>query len=280
MRGVAWKAVSAALAGFFLYLLSAAPAAAQSTVRVCWYNSSGQCVNTGTSNALPVQIIGGGGGGLSVQDRAAFTAGTSNFTPTGGEYTSTLTTCTDGTQCTAALSQYRGVITDVIADAAKSAFYAALTSGVGTPGASSPTTDLAIGGEARTSEQTAVTNGQNVKAAFDTIGRQIKLDFAPTALWVTGSASSTDGSAHTVIAAGAGSLKNYITDWECSNTSATSVRVTFTDSASTTVIVPAGGGNNKSLRIPIATAAATAFQFTASTGVSTVYCSAQGFQGI
>lgn len=102
---------------------------------------------------------------------------------------------------------------------------------------------------------------------------------APTSQ-VRGTADSTDGAAHTIIASAGGSLKNFITDWECSNTSATSVTVTFNDSVSTKVIVPAGGGNNKSLQVPLVTAAATAFQFTSSTGASTITCNAQGYTGL
>src|ERR1035437_3678859 len=52
---------------------------------------------------------GGGGGGLTVVDKAAFTAGTSPFTPMGGEYNSTAQTLTSGTQAMAALDVNRNV---------------------------------------------------------------------------------------------------------------------------------------------------------------------------
>ena len=57
---------------------------------------------------------GGGGGGLSVQDGATFTAGTSNFTPTGGEYNSSPTSLTSGKQGTLALNQFRAAFVDVM----------------------------------------------------------------------------------------------------------------------------------------------------------------------
>lgn len=50
---------------------------------------------------------GGGGGGLAIVDGAAFTASTSTFTPVGGEYAASPTTCADGKQCTAALTANR-----------------------------------------------------------------------------------------------------------------------------------------------------------------------------
>jgi hypothetical protein len=39
-----------------------------------------------------------------------------------------------------------------------------------------------------------------------------------------------------------------------------------------------GGVNNFHMGVPIVTAAATAFTFTASTGTTTVACNAQGYQ--
>jgi hypothetical protein len=50
---------------------------------------------------------GGGGGGLAIVDGATFTPNTSTFTPIGGEYNATPTTCTSGDQCTAALTVNR-----------------------------------------------------------------------------------------------------------------------------------------------------------------------------
>lgn len=79
-------------------------------------NTSGQLCTTGS---------GGGGGGLSVQDGATFTAGTSNFTPTGGEYNSSPTTCTSGTQCTAAITTNRALTIDAVSGSNLAALVAA-----------------------------------------------------------------------------------------------------------------------------------------------------------
>jgi hypothetical protein len=149
--------------------------------------------------------------------------------------------------------------------------------GHGATGATVPANGVLGTGRAASTEPTAVTDGQSVAKMLTLAGKTVTLPYAPKELAVRGSTTSTDTNAHTIIASAGGSLKNYITDWECSNSSATSTLVTFNDSAATTFIVPAGSGNNKSLHIPLVTAAATAFTFTSGTGVSTVYCSAQGY---
>jgi hypothetical protein len=152
--------------------------------------------------------------------------------------------------------------------------------GIGAPAAATPAKGVLRLGRAASTDPTAVTDGQSVAPMMSLNGKQVVLPFTIKELAVRGTADSTDGSAHTIIASAGGSLKNYITDWECHNTSATNITVTFTDSVSTKILVPATGGNNKSLQVPLVTAAATAFQFTASTGVSTVTCNAQGFTGL
>jgi hypothetical protein len=149
--------------------------------------------------------------------------------------------------------------------------------GHGATAAAVPANGVLDIGRGASTEPTAVTDGQSVAKMLTLAGKTVTLPYAPKELAVRGSVTSTDTGAHTIIASAGGSLKNYITDWECSNSSATSTLVTFNDSAATIIIVPAGGGNNKSLHIPLATAAATAFTFTSGTGVSTVYCSAQGY---
>jgi hypothetical protein len=50
----------------------------------------------------------------------------------------------------------------------------------------------------------------------------------------------------------------------------------------TVMVVPnsgGGGGNTMLFESPLMVATATAFKFTASSGVSTLYCNAQGFDG-
>ena len=151
--------------------------------------------------------------------------------------------------------------------------------GVTASGASVTGNPVQTGGRAQNAEATAVTNGQAVEAAYDLVGKAIVMPFANKENFIQGYASTTGGSATTIIASCGASTKCYITGVQCYNTSATTITVTLTDSASTVLIVPAGGGNNASFETPLATAAATAFQFTASTGETTIGCAAQGYKG-
>ena len=70
----------------------------------------------------------GGGGGLSVVDGASFTASTSPFTPSGGEYNSSPSALTSGKQGTLALNQYRAAFVDVMTS--NNNLYSALTASI------------------------------------------------------------------------------------------------------------------------------------------------------
>lgn len=147
-------------------------------------------------------------------------------------------------------------------------------------GATFPANPFGEACRAATSAPTAVSDGQLVAALCGIEGKRVTLPYAIKELQVRGAASGTDGSAHSIIASAGGSLKNYVTDLECYNTSATTITMTFSDAASSVFIVPAGAGFMKTFNVPLATAAATAFSFTASTGVTTAGCAAQGFTGL
>ncbi len=79
---------------------------------------------------LPTGAGGGGSGGsgLSVTDGASFTASTSPFTPSGGEYNSSPSALTSGKQGMLALNQYRAAFVDVMTS--NSNLYTALTSSI------------------------------------------------------------------------------------------------------------------------------------------------------
>jgi hypothetical protein len=107
----------------------------------------------------------------------------------------------------------------------------------------------------------------------------------PKGNFVSGSASATDGNAHTIIAAPTGSMRIYVTGVQCGRTDAgtTASRVTLNDDASTVLVLSNagnGGGNNLSFgNAPLTVPRATALTFTSSASISTVFCSAQGYQG-
>lgn len=136
------------------------------------------------------------------------------------------------------------------------------------------------GCRAATTTPTAVTDGQAVFYQCGAEGKAVTLPYSIKENAVRGTASGTDNAAHSIIASAGGSLKNYITSMQCSNTSSTTTTVSVNDSATSVFIVPAVGGTNLTFPVPLVTAAATAFSFTAATGVTTMTCNAQGYVGL
>jgi hypothetical protein len=101
--------------------------------------------------------------------------------------------------------------------------------------------------------------------------------------WVSGSGNTGGSGATTIISAATG-LKLYINGVQCGRTDAgtSAIFVTLNDSASTILVLAnsgSGGGNNQVYTTPLVVAASTALTFTPSSGVSTVYCNAQGYKG-
>jgi hypothetical protein len=90
---------------------------------------------------------------------------------------------------------------------------------------------------------------------------------------VSGSGSATGTGATTIISAPTATRRIYVTgvacgrtDWHCLDD----------------LVVPntgGGGGNNVTFRSPLIVPDATALTFTASSGVTTLHCNAQGFTG-
>jgi hypothetical protein len=148
------------------------------------------------------------------------------------------------------------------------------------PGAGS-----AVGGDALSAEPTAYTTGNLEPPMLDLVGKTVTSPYANRENMLRGSASETGTSAGTILpASGSASLKEYMTDIECGRTDAgtTAIYVTLNDTSSTVIVLPnsgGGGANSKTFNTPLVFAANTAATFTASSGVSTVYCSAQGFKG-
>jgi hypothetical protein len=101
---------------------------------------------------------------------------------------------------------------------------------------------------------------------------------------VSGSASATGTSATTIIAAPTTTRLIYVTAVQCgrNDTGTTASYVTFNDNAATIMVLPnsgGGGANTMTLSHPLVVPAATAFKFTSSASISTVYCNARGFSG-
>ena len=97
---------------------------------------------------------------------------------------------------------------------------------------------------------------------------------------VSGNASNTDGTSTQCIAAGAASIKNYLTSVIITNTSASMIYVEIKDGSTVkvTLPVPATSGVVFNPPVPIPGTAATAWNFDPSAAATTVYCSMIGFK--
>lgn len=235
-------------------------------------------VTVDADGGLRVSIVAGAGsGGTALADDADFTAGTTSFTPSGGFYQSTPTAVTDGDvgafgmtagrALKVALSNADGSLVTYQTDASHDS--AAINTG--------PQTMFI----ARTTEGTAVGQGDAVRGVADAIGRQVILPYSPLGDIISGRAAITDGSSTSVLGAQGAGIRNYLTDVECANSSATDVTVDIRDgtggSVLWTLMCPAGGGNNKSFSQPLKFTANTAIAADPSASASTVTVSVNAF---
>jgi len=141
---------------------------------------------------------------------------------------------------------------------------------------------------AATNPPSSTADGQPGPTECDPTGA-ITETVAPSGLRLSGTASTTGGSAVTVLQLSAVTYKIYLTGIQCFRTDAgTSMAyITINDTASSVFPLPpitAGGGFIVgNLRSPLVVTAAvsskTTAQFTVSTSLTTVYCNMQGYQG-
>lgn len=138
-----------------------------------------------------------------------------------------------------------------------------------------------IGGRAASTEPTVVTDGQAIGQQLTVTGKTVVAPYSIKEKQVRGKVTSTDTGAHTVIAAGSGTDKTYITSLQMGRTDSgtTPIVVTLSDDQSTPIVVPPGGATNITFPVPLVTAAATAFTITSGTAVTTLYAAAQGYYG-
>ena len=119
-------------------------------------------------------------------------------------------------------------------------------------------------------------------AAGDSAGRTLIKPFAAEESRIEGVASVVHTSVTTLVAAAGAGLRNYITDIALSNGGSVATTVTFRSQGGTSIlgnfIVPSGGGNNKTLLMPIRTLANETFDFQASNAVSVLYANVSGFK--
>ena len=130
---------------------------------------------------------------------------------------------------------------------------------------------------------TAVGTGDTVDAIADLVGKQIVLLYAIPENDVDGNTTLTATSDVAIIAAGGAGIRNYITSFSASNTSATGVRVDFKDGTAIKAsffLAASGGGVTHTMPTPMRGTAATAFNAALSAAVTDVRVSAQGYRGV
>jgi len=117
-----------------------------------------------------------------------------------------------------------------------------------------------IGGVARTSNPTAVADGDRVNAAFDDIGRQVVVLNQVRDLTTHGTATISTTSETTILSAAGAGVYLDLTAITIANTSATDVRVDIRDASSGTVrlsfLAPAGQTVGAVFQVPVTQAAA------------------------
>ncbi len=141
-----------------------------------------------------------------------------------------------------------------------------------------------IGGQARSSEQTAVANADRVNAAFDLVGKQIVLPYANPENFVSGKSGAMTGTTRTAVVAAAGAgVRNYITSFMFTNSHATvGTEIVIEDGTSEIfrTYVKAGESFGYTLPVPLRGSANTAINATNVTTGSNTHVSAFGYKGV
>ncbi len=140
---------------------------------------------------------------------------------------------------------------------------------------------LLLGGEARSTNPTAVASGDAVRLIADLIGRLVVAPYATPERSVDGTASATDTANTSVIAAPGAGLRIYVTSVVVSNESSTDTAVLLKSATTTRLRLPAPnkGGCTLTFPVPLRLGDNEALQFAAAAGVTTVYVSAAGYVG-
>lgn len=160
-----------------------------------------------------------------------------------------------------------------------------------TQGSTAATNPIQNGVEGRTTDPTAVTDGQNNRAISTVLGKQITKPYAiPASEWFYAAAAGglVTTAGVTVKAAGAANVRNYVTAIQVINSHATiSTEIVIRDGASGTVIFrgwaqAAGGGFACNFADPLRGSAATLLEIAevTATGTTGVLVNVQGYSGI
>jgi hypothetical protein len=160
------------------------------------------------------------------------------------------------------------------------------TWGLAANGGTLATNGLQIAGQAVNAEATATTNGKQVTASFDLVGKQITSPFANKENYVKGTTAAMTGTSSTQVIAAVSSQKLYITAIHCNNSSSTATLVSIQDGSGGTTLDTlaansAYGGEDRSGASPLfwTTAGNGLYAADVTTGAS-VICQASGYSGV
>jgi hypothetical protein len=103
--------------------------------------------------------------------------------------------------------------------------------------------------------------------------------FSPPGIMLNGAGSTAGNTATAVIPAQGAGSRIYVTSLQFGNSSGSTVVVSLNDTAGSNFIVPAGGGNNPPLEVPLVMPVNTALTFAPNLAVTTTFCNAQGYIG-
>lgn len=161
----------------------------------------------------------------------------------------------------------------------------AATAGDVASGSSDSGNPCKVGGQARTTNPTAVTDGQRVNAVFDKVGRQIVVTGHARELTGVQQTTITSSTAETTIVTAVASTFLDLVNLSITNSSATATLVTLKDATAGTTrgiwSIAAGGGISISFPTPLAQAAVNNnWTITCGTSVASIYVVAQYVKNI
>jgi len=229
---------------------------------------------------VDAQTIGG-----QTQDNTAFTYGTSLYGPIGGVYNSSITALTSGRGGAVALTANRSMHTLDDNSASMLTAIQAGTQADNSAWTAGTTSQVGIGCQYTSAGATVLTTGNAGMVACDSRRNLVTTPYSlPGQTSNLAPAGQTGTSAITIFAAsGTSGISEYMTSIQIgrSDNGTTAITATVTDGTLSFVwVVPnsgGGGGNNITFPTPIKFATNHAVTCTASGGVTTFYCYAQGF---
>jgi hypothetical protein len=139
-----------------------------------------------------------------------------------------------------------------------------------------------LGGVARTTEPAVVSTAADLAQLMtDMVGKLVVLPYCTPDQMVNAQITKTTAAIEDVLAAAGAGVRNYVTSFSASNTSATGVRIDFSDGATifgSYFLAASGGGVSHIMPVPIRGTANTAVRATLSAAVTDVRISVQGYK--